>query len=85
MCQVLNGVKSVGTCLTQPGGLQLLVSVFGVLLLEDRGGCCEKCILVSLYLVSIVPLGRGCFLAQLQCLFLAFVLASATPPSSVSP
>lgn len=35
MCQVLNGVKSVGTCLTQPGGLQLLVSVFGVLLLED--------------------------------------------------
>lgn len=51
MFQVLNGVQSVGMCLTQLGGLQLLVSVFGVLLLEDRGGCCEKCILVSLYLV----------------------------------
>lgn len=32
MCQVLNGVKSVGMCLLQPGGLQVLVS--GVLLLK---------------------------------------------------
>lgn len=69
-------------CLPQPGGLQLLVS--GVLLLEDRGGCCEKCILVSLCLVRAVPLERGWFLAQLQCFCLAFVLSSVIPHSSAS-
>lgn len=84
MCQVLNGVKTVGICLTQPGRLQLLVSVFGVLLLENKGGCSEKCILVSLSLVWVVPLERGGFLAQLWYFCLAFVLPSATPPTSVS-
>lgn len=41
--------------LTQPGGLQLPVSGFGVLLLEDGGGCGENFIPASLHLVWAVP------------------------------
>ena len=54
---------SVQMCLTEPGGLQLLVSGFGVLLLEDGGGCSESFILVSLHLGWAVPQEGGWLLA----------------------
>lgn len=62
--QALDGVKSVEMCLTQPGGLQLLVSGFGVLLLEDSGGCSKIFTLVSLNLVWAAPQEERWFLAQ---------------------
>lgn len=66
------------------GGLQLLVRGFGVLLLEDGGGCGENFILVSLHLVWAVLQEGGWLLAQPRCFLSAFALASATPSSSAS-
>lgn len=76
--QALDGVKSVEMCLTQPGGLQLLVSGFGVLLLEDSGGCSEIFTLVSLNLVWAAPQEERWFLAQPQCFFWASAYSSAS-------
>lgn len=82
--QALDGMRSVETCLTQSGGLQLLVSGFGVLLLEDGGGCGKNFILVSLHLVWAVLQEGEWLLAQPQYFLLAFTLASTTPSSSAS-